>query len=706
MTSSKLAQALFEQCMVDETIYSFSTLLESRIDFIKQKHNGKMDALVDHISTHIDPTKNKKFTEWLVDRHLKGDDIHAPDVKESLQWFDKASSDVHDTNIKNHTLDSVRDVAHLVKTSPKTKKASTGLEKIYDEAGVQGYRVPDAETSRKLYGHGTNHSTNWCTAANGTTNMFDHYAGGKYTMHFPNGNFLQLHHGSGQLKDPSNTEIELHSDDRYHEYAPHIEKFMKQTSELEDAGDSLRRRHFGLGQEEYNQAWEKYKHPTDYVEKANAAAAISDHIHRMPVTDEHFDLAMKHGGGMWRGLVSNGNLSPERLTTALGDSVHNPASFPEKALRNPALKGDALDAVVTSHLHFNDGRHAYKLDRIRNLEDRHVNQVIDVASDPTKPTKAAEADDAIFNILDSGPPKLTDQTIERIHQLDPKSTISILKVGAKQKLPEHFRQHGVNFLKRAIQNNFPASARLMPGFSEHNEIHSHEIDQMLDEVHGRKDKFNLPVGTVGLTQLPNFNEHHSERLKNIIKDSGSDFNPVYVPSTLYSSPGMKTEHVEELLKNQTTPSIADHEAYLSRKGADPKLTLDFMKSKYKHAAATRLNSMKFYQRKDMPHELIHDSESAPYIAANIQHHPGLKAHHIDTLIDSLRKWSNENHSFPSSTTVAKVLSHPATTTDHINKLLNHYGKDWMVKDAVEQHPRTPPSVHKRLMTTDFWQAED
>ena len=98
MTSSKLAQALFEQCMVDETIYSFSTLLESRIDFIKQKHNGKMDAVVDHISTHIDPTKNKKFTEWLVDRHLKGDDIHAPDVNESLQWFDKASSDVHDTN--------------------------------------------------------------------------------------------------------------------------------------------------------------------------------------------------------------------------------------------------------------------------------------------------------------------------------------------------------------------------------------------------------------------------------------------------------------------------------------------------------------------------------------------------------------------------------------------------------------------------------
>ena len=81
-----LTQILFENNIIDEKIYSFQALLEDRIDFIKKQHNGQYDALIDHIAKNIDPTKNKKYTQWVSDRSLAGD--HIPDantVKSSLE---------------------------------------------------------------------------------------------------------------------------------------------------------------------------------------------------------------------------------------------------------------------------------------------------------------------------------------------------------------------------------------------------------------------------------------------------------------------------------------------------------------------------------------------------------------------------------------------------------------------------------------------
>ena len=240
---------LFEHGLLRDSIV-FAQLLENRLDFIKDKLNHLHDGTVDHIAEHIDPTKNKKYTEWLIGRKLKGD--WHPDegeIRTSLGHFDKAKSDVHDANIKNHSIASMMNTAHLVRTAQPPKFSQ--LNKIFDESGAIGFQVPNKQTSIHFYGPASKHPTNWCTAAAGNRNMFDQYDGGKYTLHLPNEHFLQLHHQSHQLKDPSNQEIALQSDSRYSGHLPTIEKFMRQTGETEGE-KSLTEKHFGIPYDEFN----------------------------------------------------------------------------------------------------------------------------------------------------------------------------------------------------------------------------------------------------------------------------------------------------------------------------------------------------------------------------------------------------------------------------------------------------------------------
>lgn len=238
-------------------------LVENRIEFIKTQNKDKIEAahdpdsaklssdkIIDHIAAKIDPTVNKAHTQWLVNRYKGGDFklSDAKDVKKVMKTYEDSKS-----VLENKDMNSFKSVSHLkdaiapVQSRIDAQKAAASEDKsvsadmpiVFQEAGHVGYKVPSRAVSIKNYGpQGKLEQTTWCTAANGTNNMFNGYKGGKYTLHLNNGHILQLHHQSNQLMDKNNRPINLRTDPRFAPHKETIQRFANVTHELEGKPDS------------------------------------------------------------------------------------------------------------------------------------------------------------------------------------------------------------------------------------------------------------------------------------------------------------------------------------------------------------------------------------------------------------------------------------------------------------------------------------
>ena len=241
---------LFESFLLTEN--------QKRIDFLKghfaqgfdtshdtlAKHQNT-DAIVDHFAKKADPSSNKEHSQWILNQYKKKNirQEDATGIKRTLKDFEKAKGHLEkkDLNQYDHIADLRDAVGAKIKLANKeehAKKAAKDrkeedLHHLYSEDGVEGYKIPNKESSIRNYGPGgAKAKTNWCTAANSNQNMFNHYKGGKYTMHFPNGHVLQFHHQSQQIMDERDQPISEH-DERYEPYMKHVNKFIQQTHELE-----------------------------------------------------------------------------------------------------------------------------------------------------------------------------------------------------------------------------------------------------------------------------------------------------------------------------------------------------------------------------------------------------------------------------------------------------------------------------------------
>lgn len=238
-------------------------LVENRIEFIKTQNKDKIEAahdpdsaklssdkIIDHIAAKIDPTVNKAHTQWLVNRYKSGDFklSDAKDIKKVMKSYEESKS-----VLENKDLNSFKSVSHLKDAiapvqsridaqkaaASEDKGASADMPVVFQEDGHTGYKVPSRAVSIKNYGpQGKLEQTTWCTAANGTNNMFNGYKGGKYTLHLNNGNVLQLHHQSNQLMDKNNRPINLRTDQRFAPYKETVQRFANVTYELEGKPDS------------------------------------------------------------------------------------------------------------------------------------------------------------------------------------------------------------------------------------------------------------------------------------------------------------------------------------------------------------------------------------------------------------------------------------------------------------------------------------
>jgi hypothetical protein len=232
-------------------------LVESRIDFIKTANKDKIntdhdpesakmssDAIVDHIASKIDTSKNKANTQWLVNRYKAGDFKlgHGKDIKKTMTSYE-ASKDF----LENKDIGSYKSISHLkdalVPVQSEIKSFSernaeakrVDMPVVFDDGSNNiGYKVPSRQTSINNYGpSGKLAHTNWCTAANSSSNMFNGYKGGKYTLHLNNGHILQAHFQSNQLKDINNSSIDLNKDSRFSSHKDTINDFLSKTHEAE-----------------------------------------------------------------------------------------------------------------------------------------------------------------------------------------------------------------------------------------------------------------------------------------------------------------------------------------------------------------------------------------------------------------------------------------------------------------------------------------
>ena len=386
---------------------SFELLTEDRIDYLKNQYKDKLstdhdqlakhkesDKIIDHFASKADPSTGKVHTQWLVGQYAKKNirQEDAPQLKSTLNDFALVKD-----NLEKKDLNQYKDVGELrdaiatqkatVEKKIKAKKAeaeekSAGMEKLYDEDGVTGYKIPNRAASIKNYGPaGVLAQTHWCTAANSDNNMFNHYKGGKYTMHFPNGEVLQYHHQSGQIMDRYDRPVQ-EGDPRFAEHEHHIAKFINQTAKNESGESSLMKRFKHYEPEEIEQHLSQYEKAASTKQDARDMRYHSSHEHlasiatHAPLSDEHFDRikALPSYTDYWGNkespnynLGSNKKLTHGQVGKLLATTNKDDRNtFMSQLMSNRAVKGEHLDHLISMR---------------GSLEDK-VNPSIDLATNP------------------------------------------------------------------------------------------------------------------------------------------------------------------------------------------------------------------------------------------------------------------------------------------------------------------------------------
>lgn len=163
------------------------------------------------------PNKMGKFGKWLlklwVNKKLMLEDLYK--ATEYLSYFVKYNNriEVKDIN-KYHSLPELYNIVKVFMDNPEiatsnsdeVRRIKEGADKVF-ENGEWLVIVPHTKEASCYYGKGTQ----WCTAAEQSNNMFDHYnsQGNLYiNIRKSDGEKFQFHFESGSFMDATDTPIE------------------------------------------------------------------------------------------------------------------------------------------------------------------------------------------------------------------------------------------------------------------------------------------------------------------------------------------------------------------------------------------------------------------------------------------------------------------------------------------------------------------
>lgn len=628
---------LFEHGLLEQTSQEFQTLLENRIDFLKKQHPTH-HTLIDYLSAEADPTPNKKYTEWLTHRALKGDLLTTTaQIREGLTWFSKARPTAHDTNIKNHTVSSMLDTAHIVKHT--LGEAPAPMEKLYDQDGVQAFKIPNKATSIKMYGPGAKHESRWCTAANSSNNRFDETTGDKITIHLPNGRFMQFNHDSAQLKDEENKDVKLSSPD-IHPYYDHIKHIVSSTAPG--------------GTESYLTSW------------------------HFPTTGHR--------------RITHGKLSD--------DEFHSLAeSHPDKLAQNPFLKDHQYEHLFNTststhpYLAVNHQTPQHLIDRMdsenidtftRGYSPEKLHKVIDGAKAYWANQDTAPSGDARhLSALSRSPnQKFNHDHIEKLASVHPNGeyamSAAMVNIGINNSLPQKFVSKSFKKIFELREQGLK-DPQDFKSFIHHNTIDDQDF---VDVAHGAGDST-----AYDLLSHPKVPQEAKDVIVRDLRQSPEHYR--------FLKDNLHDENIpDDLAKSVVDGNNVNNraiESYSNRKNAD----IHFIHNKLVSDHEKLPEYAGLYSKK-LPIEIAAHPTHVFNVSTNIDSNPHFTKDDLHTVITSLHKWSNDNHIQPSSKFVKSIINHPSSNQSHYEKIHQLFGNDSLFMDVLKEHPKVPRSLKDKI----------
>ena len=686
---------------------SFQLLTEDRIDYLKNQYKDKLstdhdqlakhkesDKIIDHFASKADPSTGKVHTQWLVGQYAKKNirQEDAPQLKATLNDFALVKD-----NLEKKDLNQYKDVGELrdaiatqkatVEKKVKAKKTdaeekSASMEKLYDEDGVTGFKIPNRAASIKNYGpQGTLAQTHWCTAANSDNNMFNHYKGGKYTMHFPNGEVLQYHHQSGQIMDKYDRPVQ-EDDPRFAEHAHHIAKFINQTAKNESGESSLMKRFKHYEPEEIEHHLSQYEKAASTKQEARDMRYHPSHEHiasiatHAQLSDEHFDRikALPSYTDYWGNkespnynLGSNKKLTHGQVGKLLATTNEDDRNtFMSQLMSNRAVKGEHLDHLIS----------------MRGSLKNKVNPSIDLAKNPH--LQQHHIDELIRD-------KNTHEALSQNHgiTLTPEHQKQILASGEynadfasrKDLHPDtidHLTKHADGYtLEKLIEN-------------PHAQLSDHHVSNILD----RKRTDDIHMGGK-LFASPNISPESRDKVfdQALRKPMGVELN------TMVDSKFMTKDHVGRMLdahdfhkadQPDAAKSLLYHAAN-SPKASSEHLTR-IIGSLNKNNSGVIRPLLDNKNLKPAHLATIHDFVTNPENKLtgyndSILEHPSANADILHSVFD-------KGHNLDKTA----VLHHPAVQASHFQKAMDH---GQVLHGAITSSPSAPPSVLGKLADSPF-----
>lgn len=204
-------------------------LMEDRVQFLQNKYKEAIDPILFNKLKATDPTNNKQFLQWIVDRYLKLTPLEQArfvkedfsKVFEDLEFFNKYKLSIPQNWRDINKMLSFEDLFYVVKPIKEKKsaeieqtKASKDVTKILDNSNYL-IIIPNTEEASCLYGAGTR----WCTASK-NNNRFEYYNDegplfivihknekdsegreNKYQFHFKSGQFMNVNDSPINFKE-------------------------------------------------------------------------------------------------------------------------------------------------------------------------------------------------------------------------------------------------------------------------------------------------------------------------------------------------------------------------------------------------------------------------------------------------------------------------------------------------------------------------
>jgi hypothetical protein len=555
--------------------------------------------------------------------------------------------------------------------------------------------------------------------------MFDGYRGGKYPISLPNGEWLQLHHQSGQLQDKENEFADITSDKRFSPYKNQIVEFMQKTHDMEGNPQSqLVDRYVGTDSNRISKLIDDHENKLtdlsnyldvnkqntgysyDYRDKVRginfAYAELIKNIKRANLNDDVFNKLKSvdtYTGDTWSKPENefSDNVKKEDLTHHLAESKfasphhldYIASTIP--AMENKTQESDTLTALMRNDNTSSDTHHAL-IGHITSDKNMFGNLTKDLANnymqygknitpehferlDPI--VKANSANLAIQNDSATIPTKY-------LNELKDDNSVKY-QIAARKEITPEISEHILENSNPILEKSMRALRNLATNNAVSADVAKRALDKIADSDNGKMTNLNITNYINRQDATPESISHLVSHISNN-KLASEDYN------TWAGSHRLSRSDIQKLTKSDALFRGRDHTLVFSALINNPKLKSDDLSTMMNHPKfeidkhASKIISSDAAKSKTVDELLAKNAHSAvAEYALNDMASDIITPNHVATLLTS-----DINHHQK-----LRLLSHPKNQLSHFNKVKD----DIRFAGAISNSKNAPPSILHSLATS-------